>query len=118
MVRLKGYGKRQKDSGASRFNSRMVRLKVKNLTFDQEHLTGFQFQNGSIKRWDAAMAHFPKWSFNSRMVRLKALIAVPVAHFRKRFNSRMVRLKVDPLMALSGVVALFQFQNGSIKSPY
>ena len=55
--------------------------------------------------------------FNSTMVRLKVRSKVLSLKFGKRFNSTMVRLKGEGMSEWLASNGLFQFHNGSIKSP-
>ena len=54
-------------------------------------------------------------SFNSKMVRLKALMVAVGAAIILCFNSKMVRLKVRMAKIIDNS-RVFQFQNGAIKS--
>ena len=77
----------------------------------------FQFPNGSIKRLNEEYYNAGSQSFNSLMVRLKA-----VQESRRAFapllgfNSLMVRLKALVFHEEDNWEPEFQFPNGSIKS--
>ncbi len=99
----------------------------------------FQFQNGTIKRkgssttirrdvrcFNSKMVRLKavvltslvtyKVGFNSKMVRLKVLQIILVLIDSWCFNSKMVRLKVLPWRTTEACAERFQFQNGTIKS--
>ena len=115
VVRLKGCSARGKKSQTSCFNSIVVRLKVDLFCRDNFHHRPFQFHSGSIKRIHTPRAASPHsefqfhsgsiksmtrsdyeriaGSFNSIVVRLKALPASAGAAEKQSFNSIVVRLK-------------------------
>ena len=75
----------------------------------------FQFQTGAIKstirkNWSAI-----RFSFNSKLVRLK-VEDVPPSFPTKRFNSKLVRLKDSGVFVAACAADKFQFQTGAIKS--
>ena len=55
-------------------------------------------------------------SFDSKLVRLKAIIPASVKRMRKRFDSKLVRLKEDTSLFSEFLIKTFRFQTGSIKS--
>ncbi len=57
----------------------MVRLKAKDMPVSNEIFLKFQFQNGSIKRYNNNLYEFYIRCFNSKMVRLKVPVesAIP-----------------------------------------
>ena len=60
--------------------------------------------------------YLSSYSFNSKLVRLKAQQHSQQGPVHQRFNSKLVRLKVDALDILLRKKLLFQFQTGAIKS--
>ena len=93
MVRLKVFSSLETAFKYSRFNSKMVRLKVFRVVVKTKTMDLFQFQNGAIKSFGCLQGAKGKFCFNSKMVRLKVKTVLKVATFQR-----------------------FQFQNGAIKS--
>ena len=117
MVRLKGWRAQALDEEINGFNSIVVRLKdgrisdprmaipmfqfhsgsiKRDISADTSVAADlFQFHSGSIKRWPGSPRLCrPRYSFNSIVVRLKAVATWSVAHGGFLcFNSIVVRLK-------------------------
>ena len=99
------------------FNSKLVRLKVKESYDLHQPLRLFQFQTGAIKRrTHRDVDHVGIRSFNSKLVRLKVSTALSLSASRCfRFNSKLVRLKDQLSHGGPADELLFQFQTGAIK---
>ena len=82
------------------FNSTMVRLKVGDRYTKGDERVSFQFHNGSIKSLTGFTTIMIQTSFNSTMVRLKAVLEEPTRDPNKCFNSTMVRLKAGTAVVL------------------
>ena len=54
--------------------------------------------------------------FDSKLVRLKALLLMYPIMIKAGFDSKMVRLKVRKMTRANFLMGVFRFQNGSIKS--
>ena len=80
------------------------------------HECEFQFQTGSIKSIPTKLIASVFRSFNSKLVRLKAMNMSRLHEMENRFNSKLVRLKADVWTTRSDNPTTFQFQTGSIKS--
>ena len=78
---------------ACRFNSKLVRLKERNLHRERRVSMQFQFQIGSIKRKIVTRMMSRRPGFNSKLVRLKEVSVICLNNFLIRFNSKLVRLK-------------------------
>ena len=76
-----------------RFNSNLVRLKVRPELPLYRRYRSFQFQSGAIKRGIVKSKLKIKTSFNSNLVRLKVNMTVLKVYELSRFNSNLVRLK-------------------------
>ena len=124
----------------ARFNSKLVRLKVPTQPYRDrvvvfQFQTGaikrrgdrrcgggfqkeFQFQTGAIKRGFGAFGEGGSVaSFNSKLVRLKAMATVPLAHSLSQFQFQTGAIKSQISPFLRQRWFLFQFQTGAIKSP-
>ena len=93
VVRLKVIGVYLSLVNVESFNSKVVRLKAKSLYLSSLLKCPFQFQSGAVKRFDIEKAAKPKFSFNSKVVRLKVPQNFENPRTLLRFNSKVVRLK-------------------------
>ena len=117
MVRLKDIKPFYSSPKPSRFNSTMVRLKVRGITQEAVGQYLFQFHNGSIKR--GGLEWIPTWwkrfqfhngSIKSQTVTITCEVTLPF-----QFHNGSIKRKSDGSGRRAG--AEFQFHNGSIKSP-
>ena len=94
----------------------MVQLKVlldQRISFDNSE---FQFLYGTIKRCDGVVEFDWLTDFNSSMVQLKEAFNKKRQCDEVNFNSSMVQLKVWLLYCQPGLILVFQFLYGTIKS--
>ncbi len=77
----------------------------------------FQFQNGTIKRPEQPFSDLLLTSFNSKMVRLKAVHICCIHFVFVMFQFQNGTIKRILEFAQKTFAAVFQFQNGTIKSP-
>ncbi len=99
----------------SRFNSKLVRLKVAFHLRPHLRMPLFQFQTGSIKSLQNSECLAVEERFQFQTGSIKRLIVTDETP-RSCFNSKLVRLKVFNLTLYVFDSFLFQFQTGSIKS--
>ena len=78
-------------------------------------LNEFQFQYGAIKRENSQDAIFVNVMFQFQYGAIKSQKAWTKAIDIASFNSNMVRLKALYLKSNTGVINMFQFQYGAIK---
>ena len=64
----------------------------------------FQFQTGAIKRLTKLAKTFRFASFNSKLVRLKALLPFGPIHRLMSFNSKLVRLKARHWSGIAAII--------------
>ena len=95
----------------------MVRLKEGFCLLDLSFSEIFQFQSGAVKSSKVVVGKFKRFfNFNSKVVRLKALIIQVVKVSEPHFNSKVVRLKERYKNVVFSFSLLFQFQSGAVKS--
>ena len=98
----------------SRFNSKLVRLKVKTVTVDVAE-GKFQFQTGSIKSAFGSLFSVSNRGFNSKLVRLKGLMQFFAYPATRMFQFQTGSIKSSVAHPHATLVKWFQFQTGSIK---
>ena len=94
MVRLKAANLRQLFHSLDCFNSKMVRLKVRDRQA-RRLFTLFQFQNGAVKSKVVAGVGMTMIKFQFQNGAVKSQYLPHLNRLKLRFNSKMVRLKAN-----------------------
>ena len=101
--------------GVGRFNSIVVRLKVRGLYGEPIRLTSFQFHSGSIKRakprFNSLMIY--QFQFHSGSIKSRAWRVTASANRRFQFHSGSIKRRSRTGRAFA--LQQFQFHSGSIK---
>ena len=100
----------------NRFNSTVVRLKASESKKTTAMTYMFQFHSGSIKSTqnNRNQGHNPRFQFHSGSIKSKMVLHINQQ--ASSFNSTVVRLKAIKQATIYSSAKRFQFHSGSIKS--